>query len=194
VDGAVAYALNRLAVELADDMSYHSLSHTRDDVIPAAMRLAQLAGLSELDTGLLCVAAAYRDLGFTEAPPEHELCGVRIAAQVLPAFGFDSRSIEQVLGAILATRLPQTPRHLMERLMADADLDGLGRDDFFERSAELLAERRAYGRAVTEEQWWREQVAFLKQHQYWTSYANNLRAEGKTRNLSLLQERMRMGR
>ena len=116
---------------------------------------------------------------------------MRIAAQVLPAFGFDSRSIERVMGMIMATRLPQTPRHLIERLMADADLDGLGRDDFFDRSAELLAERRAYGRVVTDEQWWREQIAFLTQHRYWTSYAQNLRVEGKARNLKLLLERLR---
>jgi uncharacterized protein len=190
VEGAVAYALNRLAVELPADMTYHSLSHTSDDVIPAAMRLADLAGLGKEDTALLRVGAAYHDLGFTESPPEHELCSARIAAQVLPAFGFDARAIERVMGIILATRLPQGPRHLIERLMADADLDGLGRDDFFARSSELLAERRAYGRIVTEEQWWREQIAFLTQHKYWTGYADKLRAEGKARNLALLLERI----
>jgi uncharacterized protein len=194
VEGAVAYALNRLANELPANITYHCLSHTRDDVIPAAMRLARLAGLPESDADLLRVAAAYHDLGFTEAPADHELCSMRIAAQVLPAFGFDGRSIERVMGIILATRLPQAPRHLIERLMADADLDGLGRDDFFERSAELLAERCAYGRAVSEEQWWREQIAFLTQHKYWTSYAENLRAEGKARNMALLLRQIETGR
>ncbi len=190
VEGAIAYALNRLEAELAPDMTYHSPGHTRDDVIPAATRLAQLAGLSEVETGLLQVGAAYHDLGFTEHPQEHELCSVRIAAQVLPAFGFSARAIERVLGMIMATRLPQSPRHLIERLLTDADLDGLGREDFFTRSAELLAERRAYGRVVTEEQWWREQVAFLTEHRYWTSYAQQLRGEGKAHNLRLLQERL----
>ncbi len=190
VDGAIAYALNRLEAQLAPDMTYHSLGHTRNDVIPAATRLAGLAGLSETDTALLRVGAAFHDLGFTDHPQEHELCSVRIAAQVLPAFGFDARSIERVLGMIMATRLPQSPRHLIERLLTDADLDGLGREDFFARSAELLAERRAYGRSVSDEQWWREQVAFLSEHRYWTSYAQQLRGEGKARNLRLLQERL----
>jgi uncharacterized protein len=194
VEGAIAYALNRLAVELAPDMTYHSLWHTRDDVIPAASRLAELAGLSGAERGLLQVGAAYHDLGFTEHPQEHELCSARIAAQVLPAFGFDSRAVERVMGMIVATRLPQSPRHLIERLLTDADLDGLGRDDFFIRSRELLAERRAYGRLVTDEQWWREQVAFLEEHRYWTSYAQQLRGAGKERNLSRLQERLGIGR
>jgi hypothetical protein len=155
------------------------------------MRLAQLAALDEADAGLLRVAAAFHDLGFTETPLEHELCSMRIAAQVLPTLGFDGRSIERIMGIILATRLPQGPCHLIERLMADADLDGLGREDFFERSEELLAERRAYGRAVTEEQWWREQIAFLTQHKYWTSIAESLRSEGKARNLRRLLERLK---
>lgn len=190
VDGAIAYALNRLAVELSPDLTYHSLEHTRDDVIPAATRLAHLAGLSEGEAGLLCVGAAYHDLGFTEHPQEHELCSARIASQVLPAFGFDSRAIERVMGMIMATRLPQSPRHLIERLLTDADLDGLGRDDFFARSAELLAERRAFGRVVSDEQWWREQIAFLAEHRYWTSYAQQLRGAGKATNLGLLQQRL----
>jgi uncharacterized protein len=191
IEGAIAYALNRLAVELAPDLTYHSLAHTRDDVLPAATRLATMAGLSETDTDLLLVAAAYHDLGFTEHVEEHELCSVRIAAQVLPAFGFDSRSIERVLGMIMATRLPQSPRYLIERLLTDADLDALGREDFFTRSHELLMERRAHGRVVTDEQWWREQIAFLSEHRYWTSYAERLRGEGKARNLKLLRERVK---
>ncbi len=191
LEGAIAYALNRLVIELAPDLTYHSVAHTRDDVLPAATRLAAMAGLSEADAGLLRVAAAYHDLGFTEHVEEHELSSVRIAAQVLPAFGLDSRSIERVIGMIIATRLPQSPRHLTERLLADADLDALGRDDFFERSAELLAERRAGGRAVTDEQWWREQVAFLSEHRYWTSCAERLRCEGKARNLKLLREKVK---
>ena len=190
VEGAVAYALSRLSAELPPAMAYHSLAHTRDDVLPAAARLAALAGLDRAEAGLLRVAAAFHDLGFAEHPHEHELCSARIAAQVLPAFGFDARATERVMGMIMATRLPQSPRHLIERLLADADLDGLGRDDFFARSAELLAERRAYGRVVTDEQWWREQVAFLSEHRYWTSHAQQLRGEGKARNLRRLQERL----
>jgi uncharacterized protein len=190
-EAAIAYALNRLAVQLAPDLTYHSLAHTRDDVLPAAARLAAMAGLSEADTGLLRTAAAFHDLGFTEHVVEHELCSARIAAQMLPAFDFDARSIERVIGMVMATRLPQSPRHLIERLLTDADLDALGREDFFSRSHELLMERRAYGRAVTEEQWWREQIAFLSEHRYWTSYAEQLRGEGKARNLQLLKERVK---
>jgi predicted metal-dependent HD superfamily phosphohydrolase len=190
LEGAIAYALNRLHAELPPEMTYHRLEHTRDEVIPAAMRLAQLAGLSNADAALLKVGAAFHDLGFTENPVEHELCSARIAGQMLPAFGFDSRSIERVIGMIMATRLPQSPRHLIERLLTDADLDGLGREDYFARAQDLLAERRAYGRAVTEEQWWREQLAFLSEHRYWTSYAQCLRGEGKARNLKLVQERL----
>ncbi len=150
-EGAIAYALTRLAAELPADMVYHSLAHTRDEVLPAAARLGQLAGLPEPDLDLLRVAAAFHDLGYAETQEEHELCSIRIAAQVLPAFGFASRAIEQVIGMIVATRMPQSPRNLLEQLLADADLDGLGREDALQRSVDLLAERRAYGSAIGDE-------------------------------------------
>ncbi len=194
VEGAVSYALGRLAAELPPELTYHCLSHTRDDVIHAAERLAGLAGLDEADTGLLRIAAAFHDLGFIDHVEEHEMSSVRLAAQVLPRFGLDPCSIDRVLGSILATRLPQSPRHQIERLLTDADLDGLGRADFFRRSADLLAERRSLGRHVTDEQWWREQLAFLREHRYWTSYAEQLRGEGKQRNVELLEDRLGIGR
>ena len=181
VEGAIAYALTRLAAELPADMVYHSLAHTRDEVLPAAARLGQLAGLGEHDLDLLRVAAAFHDLGYAETQEEHELCSIRIAAQVLPAFGFPSRAIEQVIGMIVATRMPQAPRNLLEELLADADLDGLGREDALQRSVDLLGERRAYGSAIGDEEWWREQIDFLSQHRYWTTYGESLRGEGKAR-------------
>ncbi len=84
--------LTRLAAELPADMVYHNLAHTRDEVLPAAARLGQLAGLPEPDLDLLRVEAAFHDLGYAETQEEHELCSVPIAAQVLPAFGSASRA------------------------------------------------------------------------------------------------------
>ena len=42
---AKAYALGRLAGELSPHLTYHSLRHTRDDVLPAAVRLARATGV-----------------------------------------------------------------------------------------------------------------------------------------------------
>lgn len=190
IEGAVAYALHRLAAELPPEITYHSLAHTRDEVLTAASEFARRAGLAERETDALRVAAAFHDLGFIERPENHEICSARIAAQVLPAFALDARAIELVMSLILVTRLPQSPRNFLEELMCDADLSGLGGDNFLERSAALLKERGAFGRAFSDEEWWREQIAFLEAHHYWTSVAEDLRGAGKASNLLRLRERL----
>lgn len=188
VKGAVAYALGRLAAELPPHVTYHSLSHTRDEVLPAAVELARLARLPARETDLLRVGAAFHDLGYVERPEDHEICSARIAAQALPALAFDSRAIEQVMSLVLVTRMPQSPRNLLEELICDADLSSLGADNFLTRSAALLQERRAFGQELDEEAWWEDQSDFLTRHHYWTQMARNLRTPGKERNLLQLQQ------
>src|SRR5215218_1267622 len=121
--GARAYALNRLANELAPTWVYHSLAHTRDDVLPEAERLAALEGVEGEAALLLCTAACYHDLGFIEQRIEHEIISAHMAAAALPAFGYSPHQIALVERMILATHLPQSPRTLLEQLLADAELD-----------------------------------------------------------------------
>jgi predicted metal-dependent HD superfamily phosphohydrolase len=100
-----------------------------------------------------------------------------IAGLVLPDFGFTSAQISRVNNMILATRLPQSPRDLVESILADADLDVLGRDDFFERSELLRLEIAALGRLIPPREWAESQLRFISQHVYFTQAAKNLRQE-----------------
>ncbi len=140
VDAAIDYALGRLERELSPRLYYHSVKHTRDDVLPAVTRLASVEGIASESLLLLRVAAAYHDIGFIEQYVDHEAIGIRIARTTLPRFGFSAYHVRLVAGMIPATRLPQAPTNLLEALLADADLDSLGRDDFFATSLALRAE------------------------------------------------------
>lgn len=184
--GAIAYALDRLAKELPAERTYHNLFHTRDDVMIAAVRLAGLSGCSEAETRLLEVAAAFHDIGVIGGAQEHEMRGMRIVAQQLPRFGFSGGQIEQIMGMIMATRLPQTPHYPLEELLADADLDVLGRDDFMPRNRALLAEVRAYGTEISLVDWYRGQSRFLQSHTYWSDAACRLRNPQKQQHVELL--------
>lgn len=188
--GAVTYALERLTTELPHCYVYHSVVHTRDEVLPAVERLATASGVSDRDLDLLRVAAAFHDIGFIYRAQGHEICGVRIAAQVLPGFGFDDDAIESILGMILATRLPQGPRTLLEELLADADLSALGRDDFLERNAALEQEMKRLGRGMEPALWYADQLAFMRGHSYFTDAAQKLCGPGKVRNLQRLIARL----
>jgi uncharacterized protein len=185
---ARAYALQRLERELSPALTYHSLAHTRDDVVPASMRLAAIAGVSGEQRMLLHTAAYYHDIGFVMQRADHETVGAKIAAETLPSFGYSPAQIEIIHGMIMATKLPQSPRTFLEQLLADADLDALGRTDFIGRNQALRDELAAYGAHWDDIAWAQEQVYFLESHQYWTDAARQVRGEQKQRNLELIMK------
>jgi uncharacterized protein len=184
---ARSYALGRLANELAPAWVYHSLLHTRDDVLVAAERLAALERLGDEEALLLRTAACFHDLGFVEQRDQHEAIGARMAAAALPAFGYTPSQIALVEGMILATRLPQSPLTPLEQLLADADLDVLGRTDFLDRNRDLRAELAVCGVLFSDIAWYTGQISFLQTHHYWTTTMRQLRDQQKQRNIAALQ-------
>ncbi len=180
---ARAYALQRLRHELAPSLHYHSLAHTCDEVLPASERYARLLAVGADDLLLLRTAALYHDIGFVEQAVEHEAAGAQIAAQVLPRFGYRDAQIRQICAMIMATRLPQSPTTVLEAILADADLDMLGREDYLARNRALRAEWAAQGRTLSDPEWYADQLAFISAHRYWTEVAQSLRDPGKQRNI-----------
>jgi uncharacterized protein len=193
-EGACRYTLGRLERELAPQLTYHSIGHTRDDIVPAAARLADLAGVGGADRLLLLTAAHYHDLGFVENYEDHEAVGIRIAAEVLPRFGYTPQQIQVIGNIIGATRLPQSPVTLLKKIMADADLDVFGRDDFWPQNADLRAERAAYGRGEDDPAWYAHQLSSMRSHTYFTSEARRLRDAHKQQNLIEMDQALAQAR
>jgi len=185
---ASLYALGRLERELSPRLLYHSLRHTRDDVLPAAERLAALEGVNRDDLLLLRTGAVYHDIGFVVQCADHEEAGAQIAAEVLPRFGYTAEHVRVTRDLILATRLPQSPRTLLEEILADADLDVLGRDDFLIRNQALRDEQAAHGRPTGDAEWYASQLKFLETHHYFTAAARTLREARKAKNIAALRE------
>lgn len=186
-EGAKAYALERLENELPTSLYYHSLPHTRDDVAPGVERLALKYEIDGAALGLVKTAAYFHDIGFIKQVVDHEIASIQIAEKILPKFGLRPEHLQQISRMILATRLPQSPRSFLERILMDADLDVLGRDDFLSRSKDLRAELAANGLPTTEEAWYKRQLAFLKRHRYFTAAARDLRETTKQQNIAILE-------
>ena len=187
---AIAYSLHRLETELSPNLYYHSYWHTREDVMVAAQRLAQLSDVQGEDLQLLEVASAFHDIGYLHTEIDHELVGMEIAGRMLPDFGFTPAQVSRISNMILATRLPQSPKDLVEAILADADLDVLGRKDFFERSELLRQENAALGRFIPLREWAESQLRFISQHVYFTQAAKNLRQTTKLANITALEARL----
>ena len=79
---------------------------------------------------------------------------------------------------IMATRIPQTPSNLMQEILCDADLDYLGRDDYFIISQRLLDELKN-SRDLSPTEWKKIQLDFFNKHQYFTDSAKSMRSKGK---------------
>ncbi len=79
---------------------------------------------------------------------------------------------------ILATRIPQSPVTRLDKILCDADLDYLGREDFYEIGGRLLEELKAQGVVETEREWNLVQKTFLESHRYHTRFSKENR-EGK---------------
>lgn len=180
---AIAYAIETLNNELPPFLTYHSAWHTTDDVLPAAMLFAQLSGVSDDEQRLLEVAAAFHDIGFVYTLEEHEHKGVEVVGEVLPQYRFSAAQITHIQNLILATRLPQSPQNLLEMILADADLDLLGRDDFFERNRALRQELENLGKEMSDKAWYEGQLKFLEAHKYFTATAEQVRGEGKRKHI-----------
>lgn len=187
---AKRYVIKRLEQELPPQRVYHSLAHTCDEVAPAAERIAAAEAVEGEGMLLVRTAAWFHDLGFIQQGADHEIIGAQIAAQALPRFGYQPEQIAAIHGMIMATRLPQSPTNLLEQIMADADLDLLGCDEFMARNHDLRAEMASYGQVMTDEEWLVSQVDFLQSHRYFTAAAKAQRSAGKARNIQWLSQQL----
>jgi uncharacterized protein len=182
-DKARNYALGRLEHELSPSLIYHSLKHTQEEVVPAADMLANLEMVGEEDLLLLLTAVYFHDLGYIRQRQDHESISIQLAEQNLPRFGYSDSQIAIIRGIIRATRLPQSPTNLLERIMADADLDYLGHESFWKRNDDFRHELENFGSSFTDEEWCSHQLQFMQSHRYFTESARLLRDTQKQQNI-----------
>lgn len=190
VNGALEYARRRMRRELPSRLTYHNYDHTFDEVLPATLSLGDVYHLGEDKMILLAIAAAYHDIGWVIQGTDHETIGVGIAQEVLPTFGFSNGALDRIAGMIMATKLPQSPTNRLEEIMVDADLDVLGREDYWPRSEDLRLELTLGGEEVSLEEWYMRQKGFLESHTYYTTAAQILRNKQKQKNLLDLKRRI----
>jgi predicted metal-dependent HD superfamily phosphohydrolase len=182
-DKAKETIVHHLEQNLPSDLFYHGIHHTFD-VFDAALVIAENEKIDSADDlTLLKTAALFHDSGFTIDASKHEECGCDLAREILPACDYSDSQIDQICGMIMATKIPQQPLNLLERIICDADLDYLGRDDFFKIGDTLYQELKAYDKIKDVTQWNQLQISFLSNHQYHTEFSRGNREIKKQENL-----------
>ena len=178
--------LNLLDEQLPSDLTYHGTHHTLD-VLDVCNAYIERGKITERDALLLRAGVLFHDFGFTRSFDDHERNGAILAEKVLPDFGFNSEEIKTVGGLIMATKIPQNPKTELERIICDADLDYLGRDDYYPISDTLFKELKSLGTIETEAEWNALQVGFLEAHCYHTDFAIENRQPEKEKRIAELK-------
>ena len=179
--------LNRLRTELPKNLFYHCPEHT-EDVLQAAISIAEKEGITGEDLLLLKVAALFHDTGFLIVHRGHEEHSCIVARESLAEYGFSKEQIDHVCELIMATKLPQTPLDKLGEILCDADLDYLGRDDFFPIGNSLYDEMIDYRFLKDDKEWNRLQVKFLENHTYFTKTSIESRTTIKQKHLDKIKE------
>jgi len=180
---------SRLKNELAPYLQYHSIDHTLD-VMEQALNIAYQEGLKNPDDiMLLKISSLYHDAGFLSIYNGHEEASCELVYEVLPAYGINNEQINKICGMIRATNVPQQPRTVLEEIICDADLDYLGRSDFFEKGELLYNEFLIQGIVNNVEEWDLLQIRFLENHHYFTNTSKSLREKQKATHLNFIRRR-----
>jgi exopolyphosphatase/pppGpp-phosphohydrolase len=171
---------------LSDQLSYHRKEHSLD-VLKQATHIAIQEGIQDPHQLLLLqTAALYHDCGFLETYFNHEVHSCKIFLQDANLYSFKEADIQIIQDLILATRVLQTPKTLLEKILCDADLDYLGRDDFSRLGNLLKTELLHFEILKNEMDWDALQVEFLRNHQYYTKYSQEKREPVKREHLKIL--------
>lgn len=166
--------LSILETKLPSYLHYHSLEHTLD-VLKVVNQAISREGISGREAKLLRLGTLLHDIGFTVSTDAHEKHSAAIARQYMEELEFPEEDIVIVEGIIAATHIPQQPKNKLEEIICDADLDYLGRSDFWTKSNLLYEELKHLGKIRNKREWNAVQIAFLEKHFYHTEFGKYFR-------------------
>lgn len=170
--------------------TYHNDEHTLD-VIKACEEIADREMITDHESLLkLKLAALYHDSGYLTGTHDHEAKSCDLFRKQSVQL-FRNGMADDVCELIMATQIPQSPTNKLAEILCDADLDYLGRNDFFIYSERLYHEFKHFGRVNNMLDFDRIQIDFLSKHRYFTATSQKLRQPVKEKNLETIRERMK---
>ncbi|MDF2158559.1 Pycsar system effector family protein [Algoriphagus sp. CAU 1675] len=177
--------------KLKKEICYHNLEHTLF-IVEKSKELGEEEGLGEEELEDMFYAAWLHDTGYKDGEADgHEMRGAENAQVYLTELGLPQSRIDRVKGAILATKVPQSPRSNFEAVLCDADMYHLSSEQFLDHTLRLKKERENLGmEAIPEIEWLKSSLDFTKTHHYKTAFGKGVLQEKKEENIRLLAEKI----
>ncbi len=185
------YVLDLLSKNLSDDITYHSIQHTKE-VVRSVNEIAEEEKFNSDEVEIVNIAAWFHDVGYTVNALEHEKYGASMCKTFLQKLDYPEERIDLIEGCILATQMPQSPTNALEKAMCDADLMHLADKDYF-RKADLLHKEIEKTKLCTipEKEWMQMNQDFLNSHCFFTDYAHKTYTAAVKENLRKVRERLK---
>ncbi|MDD2963871.1 MAG: hypothetical protein PHQ65_00755 [Bacteroidales bacterium] len=184
---ASTFILDQLRTGLPTNLFYHNMEHVMD-VYRSVIRIGQSEKLDTTTLTALKTAALMHDAGMLKTYRGHEEAACGLVKLWLPQFNYTDSEMDYICKMILTTQLPQSASEIGEKILCDADLDYLGREDFFMIAHRLRFEWNNMGiNRTTLKQWYELQIKFIEEHRYYTATNLRLREEGKQNNLEQIK-------
>ena len=173
------------------DFVYHDVTHTID-VVEACEKIGRKSGLSDNDMEILLISAWFHDIGYLESFDTHEEKSAATARKFLTEKNYPESKINRVTSAIMSTKLPTSPKDLLEEILCDADLLHVGKKEFFDKSELFRVEIERRGdQPLNDIDWLNKNIDFVTNHKFYTQFAREQYEEQKNANLLKLQKKYR---
>ncbi|MET4075779.1 Pycsar system effector family protein [Hymenobacter sp. UYCo722] len=160
------YVGELLARELSPKLTYHALAHT-EAVVKECRALAPDAKLNDDDAEALLVAAWFHDTGYLDVYDGHEFRSMERAAAWLTQQRVPAARVQLIEALIKATHRDSQPETELEKLLVDADMSNLARDDYRSRAELLRTEwELVLDKTYPSQDWAELQLNFMLAHKY----------------------------
>ncbi len=182
------FASHILKNDIAEKFVYHNHYHT-SRVVEAAKMIGRESGLSDQEIEYVTIAAWFHDTGYKMGCENHEENSAVIAEEFLKKEEYPQEAIDVIKGCILATKMPQAPKSLIEQVLCDSDLHHLACSDYAEMAEKMHKEiEKVKNQEIDGETWNQMNYDFFKDHRFFTSYAQNNLQPIKEQNLDSIKK------
>lgn len=171
------------------ELVYHKIQHTQTTV-NRAVEIAGHYSLNEVQLFIVTISAWFHDTGHLFGSTElHEEKSASIMREYFKNKEVDQTINNSIESCILSTKLPQSPKNLMEEIICDADLYHLGTEEFPKNDELVKKELELRNKiSIDSKEWIKHTLYFLLNHKYFTAYCQQHLNEGKANNIELLHK------
>ncbi len=181
------YTYDRLEVELPANVYFHNLNYAKQIYSHAGL-LCKAEDLDLEEALMIRTATLLLPLGYITSYENPEKQAAAIATEILPEYFYSEKQTNLITNLILSTKLPASPRNLLEKIMADTRMEYLGRIDFIKLYKLLFLEHNEFHPPVEIREWKEEQINILASHEFFTEGARRLREVSAAEQIKKIEE------